>query len=163
MADDELSEHPGSGREESQKERLDRNLQEMLGELRVALPGVQVLFAFLLVVPFNQRFGQVTDFQKTLYLITLLFTTASSICLIAPSAHHRLEFRRQDKENIVTTGNRIVVVGLALLAIAMTGAVLFVTDVIYGTTTTVAASLGVALAFVVLWFVIPLRRLAAGR
>jgi len=163
VADDELSEHPGSGREESQKERLDRNLQEMLGELRVALPGVQVLFAFLLVVPFNQRFGQVTDFQKTLYLITLLFTTASSICLIAPSAHHRLEFRRQDKENIVTTGNRIVVVGLALLAIAMTGAVLFVTDVIYGTTTTVAASLGVALAFVVLWFVIPLRRLAAGR
>ena len=158
-----MSEHPGSGREESQKERLDRNLQEMLGELRVALPGVQVLFAFLLVVPFNQRFGQVTDFQKTLYLITLLFTTASSICLIAPSAHHRLEFRRQDKENIVTTGNRIVVVGLALLAIAMTGAVLFVTDVIYGTTTTVAASLGVALAFVVLWFVIPLRRLAAGR
>jgi len=163
VADDEVSEHPGSGREESQKERLDRNLQEMLGELRVALPGVQVLFAFLLVVPFNQRFGQVTDFQKTLYLITLLFTTASSICLIAPSAHHRLEFRRQDKENIVTTGNRIVVVGLALLAIAMTGAVLFVTDVIYGTTTTVAASLGVALAFVVLWFVIPLRRLAAGR
>ena len=155
--------HPQTGRDESEKERVDRNLQEMLGELRVALPGVQVLFAFLLVVPFNQRFGQVTDFQKTLYLITLLFTTASSICLIAPTAHHRLEFRRQDKENIVRTGNRIVIAGLALLAIAMTGAVLFVTDVVYGTTTTTAAAGGVALAFAVIWYAIPLRRMAAGR
>ena len=75
---DESGLHPQSGRHETEKERIDRNLQEMLGELRVALPGVQVLFAFLLVVPFNQRFGQVTDFQKTLYLITLLFTTAWS-------------------------------------------------------------------------------------
>jgi uncharacterized protein involved in cysteine biosynthesis len=155
--------HPETGREESDSERIDRNLQEMLGELRVALPGVQVLFAFLLVVPFNQRFGQVTDFQKTLYLITLLFTTASTICLIAPTAHHRLEFRRQDKENIVQTGNRIVVVGLGLLAIAMTGAVLFVTDVVYGTTTTIAAAAGVALGFALLWYAIPLRRMAAGR
>ena len=160
---DESGLHPQSGRHETEKERIDRNLQEMLGELRVALPGVQVLFAFLLVVPFNQRFGQVTDFQKTLYLITLLFTTASSICLIAPTAHHRLEFRRQDKENIVRTGNRIVVAGLALLAIAMTGAVLFVTDVVYGTTTTTAAAGGVALAFAVIWYAIPLRRMAAGR
>ncbi|MBA3263805.1 MAG: hypothetical protein H0T69_15280 [Thermoleophilaceae bacterium] len=155
--------HPQTGRDESEQERVDRNLQEMLGELRVALPGVQVLFAFLLVVPFNQRFGQVTDFQKTLYLITLLLTTTSSICLIAPTAHHRLEFRRQDKENIVRTGNRIVIAGLILLAIAMTGAVLFVTDVIYGTTTTVAAAGGVAVAFAVLWYAIPLRRLAAER
>ncbi|MEA2418770.1 MAG: hypothetical protein QOE60_976 [Thermoleophilaceae bacterium] len=155
--------HPQSGRAETDAERTDRNLQEMLGELRVALPGVQVLFAFLLVVPFNQRFGQVTDFQKTLYLITLLFTTASSICLIAPTAHHRLEFRRQDKEQIVKTGNRIVVAGLALLAIAMTGAVLFVTDVVYGTATTVAAAVGVALAFALLWYAIPLRRMASRR
>jgi uncharacterized protein involved in cysteine biosynthesis len=161
MAGDEHSErHPDTGREESQKERVDRNLQEMLGELRVALPGVQVLFAFLLVVPFNQRFGEVTDFQKALYLITLLFTTASSICLIAPTAHHRLEFRRQDKENIVRTGNRIVVAGLILLAIAMTGAVLLVTDVVYGTTTTIVAGGGVALAFAVVWYAIPLRRMA---
>ena len=164
MEEDERTErHPQTGRRGSEQERIDRNLQEMLGELRVALPGVQVLFAFLLVVPFNQRFGQVTDFQKTLYLVTLLFTTGSSICLIAPTAHHRLEFRRQDKENIVRTGNRIVIVGLVLLAIAMTGAVLFVTDVIYGTSTTIAAAGGVALAFVVIWYVIPLRRMAAGR
>jgi uncharacterized protein involved in cysteine biosynthesis len=74
----ETGDHPETGRPESEQERIDRNLQEMLGELRVALPGVQVLFAFLLVVPFNQRFGQVTDFQKTLYLVTLLFTTGWS-------------------------------------------------------------------------------------
>jgi uncharacterized protein involved in cysteine biosynthesis len=161
--DKESRRHPETGREESEQERVDRNLQEMLGELRVALPGVQVLFAFLLVVPFNQRFGQVTDFQKTLYLITLLFTTASTICLIAPTAHHRIEFRQQDKENIVRTGNWIVVVGLGLLAVAMTGAVLLVTDYLWGTTTTIAAAGGVALGFLVLWYVIPLRRLAAGR
>jgi hypothetical protein len=164
VAEDGDSErHPETGRHESESERIDRNLQEMLGELRVALPGVQVLFAFLLVVPFNQRFGQVTEFQKTLYLITLLVTTASTICLIAPTAHHRLEFRLQDKENIVATGNRIVIAGLGLLAIAMTGAVLFVTDVLYGTTTTVAAAVGVAVGFAVLWYAIPLRRMAAGR
>ena len=163
MADDEGGRHPETGRDESESERIDRNLQEMLGELRVALPGVQVLFAFLLVVPFNQRFAQVTDFQKTLYLATMLFTTASTVCLIAPTVHHRLEFRQQDKENIVRTGNRIVIVGLVLLAIAMTGAVLFVTDVLYDTGTTAAAAGGVAVAFAVLWYAIPLRRLAANR
>jgi hypothetical protein len=157
---EEGSLHPGSGRAESEQERVDRNLQEMLGELRVALPGVQVLFAFLLVVPFNQRFGEVSDFQKTLYLITLLCTTASAICLIAPTAHHRIEFRRQHKELIVETGNRIVVVGLGLLAVAMTLAVTLVTDYLYGTTTTAIAAGCVALAFLGFWFLVPLRRLA---
>jgi hypothetical protein len=155
--------HPQTGRDESESERVDRNLQEMLGELRVALPGVQVLFAFLLVVPFNQRFADVTDYQRTLYVITMLFTTASTVCLIAPTAHHRLEFRRQDKDQIVKTGNRIVIVGLALLAIAMSGAVLFVTDFLYSTTTSVVLGGAVALTFALLWFAIPLRRLGANR
>ena len=152
--------HPETGREESELERVDRNLQEMLGELRVALPGVQVLFAFLLVVPFNQRFAQVTDFQQTVYFITLLFTAASTICLIGPTAHHRLEFRRQHKGEIVSTGNRIVILGLGCLAVAMTGAVLFITDFLYGKTTTILAAAGVAVAFAALWYMIPLRRLA---
>ena len=161
MGDDQ-ERHPETGRAESESERLDRNLQEMLGELRVALPGVQVLFAFLLVVPFNQRFAQVTQFQKTVFFATLLCTAASTVCLIAPTAHHRLEFRRQDKQRIVRTGNRIVILGLLLLAIAMTGAVLFVTDFLYSSTTTIAAAGGVGLAFAVLWYAIPLRRLAQG-
>jgi hypothetical protein len=157
---DQRERHPETGREETESERLDRNLQEMLGELRVALPGVQVLFAFLLVVPFNQRFADVTQFQKTVFFATLLCTAASTVCLIAPTAHHRLEFRQQDKDRIVNTGNRIVVLGLLLLAVAMTGAVLFVTDFLYGTTTTIAAAAGVAVAFAILWYLIPLRRLA---
>jgi Family of unknown function (DUF6328) len=159
---DQRERHPETGREETESERLDRNLQEMLGELRVALPGVQVLFAFLLVVPFNQRFADVTQFQKTVFFATLLCTAASTVCLIAPTAHHRLEFRQQDKDRIVNTGNRIVVLGLLLLAVAMTGAVLFVTDFLYGTTTTIAAAAGVAVAFAILWYLIPLRRLAQG-
>jgi uncharacterized protein involved in cysteine biosynthesis len=155
--------HPETGRDETENERVDRNLQEMLGELRVALPGVQVLFAFLLVVPFNQRFADVTSFGKTIYFVTLLFTTASTVCLIAPTAHHRLEFRQQHKEAIVRAGNRIVILGLGLLAVAMTGAVLFVTDFLYGGTTTAIAAIAVALAFGLLWYLIPLRRLAAER
>src|SRR4051794_37595741 len=82
------------GRNETEKERLDRNLNELLGELRVALPGVQVLFAFLLAVPFNQGFSKATQFQKDIYLVTLLLTAAASALLIAPSAYHRLMFRR---------------------------------------------------------------------
>jgi hypothetical protein len=159
---DQQERHPETGREETEEERIDRNLQEMLGELRVALPGVQVLFAFLLVVPFNQRFAEVTQFQKTVFFATLLCTAASTICLIAPTTHHRLEFRQQDKHRIVTTGNRIVVLGLLLLAIAMTGAVLFVTDFLYASTTTIVVAAGTGAAFLLFWYVIPLRRLAQG-
>jgi hypothetical protein len=147
-------------RGEDPQERTARELIELLQELRIVIPGVQVLFAFLLVVPFNQRFGEVTDFQQTVYFITLLFTTASTVCLIAPTVHHRIEFRQQDKENIVRVGNRIVIAGLAMLAIAMTGAVLLITDYLYGSATTIAAAVGVGLAFAVLWCLIPLRRLA---
>ena len=157
-----MAKHPETGRDESESERIDRNLQEMIGELRVALPGVQVLFAFLLVVPFNQRFADVTSAQQTIYFVTLLTTAAAAICLIAPSAHHRVEFRQQDKEHIVRTGNRIIILGLALLAIAMTGAVVFVTDVLYQATTVYLVGAVAAAAFVVVWFLIPLRRLAAG-
>lgn len=157
-----MARHPETGRDESESERIDRNLQEMIGELRVALPGVQVLFAFLLVVPFNQRFASVTNFQQTIYFITLLTTAAAAICLIAPSAHHRLEFRRQDKEHIVRTGNRIIILGLGLLAVAMTGAVVFITDVLYKASTAYLVGIGAAAAFAIFWFLIPLRRMAAG-
>jgi uncharacterized protein involved in cysteine biosynthesis len=92
-----VSGHRGSGRDEAPAVRVDRNLEELLQELRVVLPGVQVLFAFLLVVPFNQRFGQVTAFQRDLYLVTLLCAAAASACLMAPSIHHRIAFRTQDR------------------------------------------------------------------
>jgi hypothetical protein len=155
----DASKREDSGREESEKERLDRNLEQLLGELRVALPGVQVLFAFLLVVPFNQRFADITSFQRTVYFVTLLCATAACACLIAPTAHHRIEFRAQDKERIVMGGNRLALVGLALLATAMTGAITLVTDFLYSSTTTAIAAGVVALLFFVLWAVIPIRRL----
>jgi hypothetical protein len=145
--------------DESEQERLDRNLEQLLGELRVALPGVQVLFAFLLVVPFNQRFADITSFQRTVYFVTLLCATAACACLIAPTAHHRVEFRAKDKERIVMGGNRLALVGLALLATAMTGAITLITDFLYGSTTTAIAAGLVALLFAVLWYVMPVRRL----
>jgi predicted anti-sigma-YlaC factor YlaD len=157
----DTSNRKDTGRNETEKERLDRNLEQLLGELRVALPGVQVLFAFLLVVPFNQRFADITSFQQTVYFVTLLCATAACACLIAPTAHHRIEFREQDKERIVFGGNRLAIVGLGLLATAMTGAITLVTDFLYSSTTTTIAAALVALLFATLWYGIPLRRLAA--
>jgi uncharacterized protein involved in cysteine biosynthesis len=148
----------GAGRHESEEERLDRNLQELLQELRVALPGVQVLFAFLLVVPFNQRFPQITNFQQTIYFITLLLATGATGFLIAPTVHHRIQFRQQDKERIVMTANRFTIVGMGLLAAAMTGAILLITDILYRSTTVTLVAAAVAVMFIVLWYVIPGRR-----
>jgi hypothetical protein len=151
------------GRNESEKERLDRNLQELLGELRVALPGVQVLFAFLLVVPFNQRFADITTFQRTTYFVTLLLATAASVCLIAPTAHHRIQFRQQDKKRIVFGATRLAIVGLTLLAAAMTSAILLITDFIYSSSTAAITTAAVAVAFLIVWYAIPIKRLLDSR
>ena len=154
-----LEVHPETGRVEDDQQRVDRNLSELLGELRVALPGIQVLFAFLLIVPFNQRFADVTPFQEKVYFVTLLCAAGASACLIAPTVHHRIEFRRQDKEHIVVVSNRLAIAGVTFLAVAMTGAVLLVTDLLFETATTAIATGGVALVFAVLWYALPLRRL----
>jgi uncharacterized protein involved in cysteine biosynthesis len=144
---------------ETEKERLDRNLAELLQELRVALPGVQILFAFLLVVPFNQRFADITNFQRTIYFVTLLLATAATACLIAPTAHHRIEFRQQDKKRIVFSATKLAIAGLALLALAMTGAVLLITDLLYHSGTVAIVAAGVVLLFASLWFAWPVKRL----
>jgi hypothetical protein len=149
--------------DESEKARLDRNLLELLNELRVALPGVQVLFAFLLTVPFTQRFTTLTTTQEKVYYATLLCTTASTVLLIAPSAHHRINFRQQDKAYIVFLANRLTIVGLGLLALAMSGVVFLITDVLYGSTATAVATASALIAFALLWYAIPIwRRLRRG-
>jgi VIT1/CCC1 family predicted Fe2+/Mn2+ transporter len=150
-------------RDESEEERLDRNLGELLQELRVALPGVQVLFAFLLIVPFSQGFPDITNFQRTVYFVTLLLATAATACLIAPTAHHRIEFRQQDKRRIVFTANWLAASGLALLAAAMTGAVMLITDFLYKSTTVTIVSAAVAALFLALWFAWPVKRLLDSR
>jgi hypothetical protein len=147
-----------SGREESEGERLDRNLAELLQELRVALPGVQVLFAFLLAVPFQQGFAEITSFQEKVFFATLLFTAVSAALLISPTAYHRLNFRRQKKKELVLVSNRLAIAGMAFLALAMTGAVMLITDVLFGTTATIVFSLAVAAMFVAFWGLLPLRR-----
>jgi hypothetical protein len=139
---------------ESQRKRIDRNLMELLGELRVALPGVQVLFAFLLVVPFNQRFREVTPFQEKVYFVTLLCTATASVFLIAPSVHHRMT----KKEQIVSLADNLALVGLTFLALAMTGVLLLVTDFLFGTVTTVVVTAAVFVLFSLVWYAIPLRR-----
>lgn len=152
-----MDERP-SGRDESEAERLDRNLGELLQELRVALPGVQVLFAFLLAVPFQQEFGKVSEFEKKVYFATLLLTAISAALLIAPSAYHRLTFRYQQKYRLVFVSNRLTIAGLATLALAMTCAVLLITHLLFGTVTTVVVTAGILGTFIVLWGVLPLRR-----
>lgn len=148
-----------SGRNESEDERLDRNLSELLQELRVALPGVQVLFAFLLAVPFQQHFTSISEFDKKIYFATLLLTALASALLIAPSAYHRLTFRYQQKGRLVFIANRLSIAGLAVLALAMTCAVMLITNVLFGTVaTTVVTTIVVLGMFVVLWAVLPLKR-----
>jgi hypothetical protein len=145
-------------RNETEEERLDRNLTELLNELRVALPGVQVLFAFLLGVPFTQRFSELTSYQEDIYYGTLICAAMASAFLIAPSAHHRLQFRQRDKHFIVLLANRLAIVGLTFLALAMTGVVLLITDFIFGALATTIATTATALVFAVLWYVVPLSR-----
>jgi hypothetical protein len=147
-----------SGRDESEDERLDRNLGELLQELRVALPGVQVLFAFLLAVPFQQNFTTISSFEKDVYFATLLCTAISAALLISPSAYHRLTFHLQQKHQLVFLANRLTIAGLGFLALAMTGAVTLITDVLFGGVATVVFGIAAATMFVVLWGVLPLRQ-----
>lgn len=152
-----MSERP-SGREESEDARLDRNLGELLQELRVALPGVQVLFAFLLAVPFQQNFTKITPFQEKVYFVTLLCTAISAALLISPTAYHRLTFHLQQKKELVLVSNRLAIAGLSFLALAMTGAVTLITDVLFGYVATVIFGVAAATMFIVLWGLLPLRR-----
>ena len=143
---------------EDRQERINRELIELLQELRVALPGVQVLFAFLLTVPFTVRFQQASAFQRNVYFAPLLLTAVSSILLIAPTSYHRLRFRAKDKERMLSTSNTMTIVGLATLAVAMAGVVLLITDVLFSTTAAYVAAGAIVVLFVWLWFAMPLSR-----
>jgi Family of unknown function (DUF6328) len=139
-------------RDQQEQERLNRQLLELLNELRVALPGVQVLFAFLLAVPFQQRFREATDFQKYVYLVTLLASATTTALLIAPTGYHRMLFQRGDRPRIIEHGTRMLILGLISLALAMTGAVYLVTDFLFAAGTAVAIGVGGAIIFGWLWF-----------
>ena len=143
---------------EPEEERTDRQMGELLQELRIALPGVQILFAFLLTVPFAQGFTRMTAFQRDLFFAVLLATAASTACLIAPTATHRLRFHQRDRAYVVESSNRLLLAGLVFLSLAIVGAVALITDYIFGLENHWYWPLLVALLVVGLWFVRPLVR-----
>ena len=141
---------------ETRKERIDRELIELLNELRVALPGVQFLFAFLLVVPFQQRGAQITDFQRGVYFVALAAAALATALLIAPAAQHRILFRQHDKEKLLQRGNRSALAGLAALGVAICSALLLVVDALFSLALAwiTAGALAVLLAW--WWLAVPL-------
>ena len=145
---------------ENESERLDRELIELLNELRVALPGVQVLFAFLLIVPFSQRFPQMTALQRDVYFAAVLCTSIATILLIAPTALHRIEWRARDKDWMLKASNVLAIAGTVFLALSMTAVVFLITDVLFaaGVAALVAGAVGGLCAL--LWFAVPLWRRA---
>jgi Family of unknown function (DUF6328) len=145
-------------RDETEAERIDRNFQELLGELRIALPGVQVLFAFLLTVPFAQGFTSLSTFERDLYMIVLLLTALATALLIAPTAYHRVLFRRGYKPEILFFANRATVAGLAVLALAMAGAILLITHVIFSAVAAIVVGAASLAVFAALWYVLPAAR-----
>ena len=147
-------------RNETATERADRNMGELLQELRVALPGVQVLFAFLLTVPFAQGFTTLTDEQRDLYFAVLMATAIATALLIAPSALHRVLFHQRDKQYLVSLSNKLTILGLGVLAIAITGAVLLIADVLFDGIWVVIYPGLIGLLLLGLWGVLPLVRRA---
>jgi hypothetical protein len=138
--------------------KRDRQMIELLNELRVALPGVQILFAFLLTVPFAQGFQRTTAFQRDLFYGVLIATAVSTTCLIAPTATHRLRFHQNDRAYIIESANRLLIAGLVALAVAILGAVVLITDFLFDGTVVWICPAAIAVLLVVLWFVRPLLR-----
>jgi fatty acid desaturase len=154
----------GDGREddshaEDYKERIDRELIELLNELRVALPGIQILFAFLLVVPFSNRFSVITSLQRNVYMLSFLTAAVATTLLIAPSAMHRILFRQKEKERIILTSNRLAIAATFFLAVSISGVVYLITDVVLNTLAAAILTAAIGLWTAWIWFVMPLIRL----
>jgi hypothetical protein len=158
--EDHDRERRDNGGRETHKERIDRELIELLNELRVALPGVQILFAFLLIVPFQETVGKITDFQRDVYFVTLVAAAVASALLIAPAAQHRVLFRQRDKEALLHRSSRSAFAGLVVLAVAMVAAILLVVDALFSRTLAWVTSGGVGALLAWWWVAVPLWRRA---
>ena len=145
---------------ETEKERVDRELIELLNELRVVLPGVQVLFAFLLLLPFQQAFAQVTPLERGLFFVAFAATAAASVLLIAPTTYHRIRFRDGDKERMLRTSNVLLLAGTGLLGLAIATVTYLVTDVVFGDVIGAVAAVIAAALVVSFWYGLPLSRKA---
>jgi cobalamin synthase len=142
----------------TEESKRDRQMIELLNELRIALPGVQILFAFLLTVPFSARFNELTGFQRNVYYVTLIATGLSAACLIAPSAAHRLRFHQRERAWIIESANQQLIAGLVFLAIALGCSVLLITDMMFDGVRVWIYTAALVLAVVSLWFLRPLVR-----
>jgi hypothetical protein len=151
-----MSQRVEENTEENREERTARELIELLQELRIVIPGVQVLFAFLLTVPFNQGFSKLASLQRGVFFATLLCTAVATALLIAPSSHHRLLFRQGVREQRLKMGNLLAILGLVFLVPAMVGVVFVITDLIFGLTVALVVTVAMTLFFSLLWFVLPL-------
>jgi Flp pilus assembly protein TadB len=149
---------PTNGRPagETRQERINREMLELLNELRVALPGVQFLFAFLLIVPFQQTVDRMTDFQRDVYFVALAAAVLASALLIAPAAQHRILFRQQDKEALLQRSNRSAIAGLLALGLAICAALLLVVDVLFSLPLAWATSGALAVLLAWWWLAVPL-------
>jgi hypothetical protein len=143
---------------ETAKERTDRQLIELLNELRVALPGAQVLLGFLLTVPFATRFGLTSHFDRVVLFACMLFTTVGVLLLMAPSIYHRVRWEQGGKEDVIRVGHRLFLVGTCFLALGMLCVVFIVGDVLFGVTAGSFAGVFIAGVVLVTWYVLPLRR-----
>ena len=156
VAGEESANRGGGGLDD--EARRERQMIELLRDLRVALPGVQILFAFLLIVPFSNGYERMTGFQKDVYYWTLVATVLSTACLIAPTAAHRLRFHKRDRTWVIETASRLAIAGLVFLALAIFGAVLLITDVLYDGARVWLLSAALGLIVLTLWFVRPALR-----
>jgi Family of unknown function (DUF6328) len=148
----------GEDGHETPEERRNRELIELLNELRVALPGVQVLFAFLLAIPFANGFPKLSELDRDVYFAALVATMLSTALLITPSAYHRFLFRQHDKEQLLETSNRLTIAGLGSLAVAMTCSLFVITDFLFGWVMTGAMTAVTAVILGFFWYALPLRR-----
>ena len=147
-----------SNGDKSEKSRRDRELMELLNELRVALPGVQVLFAFLLTVPFSQRFSNITELERDVYFAAFLTASAATAFLIAPTAYHRIRFREGDKEQMLRTSNVLAIVGTVFLALSISCTVFVITHLLFDNVVTGLVTAGNAGLFLWLWYGLPVWR-----
>lgn len=144
-----------SGNDETSEERANRELMELLNELRVVLPGVQVLFAFLLGVPFTSRFTKLGELDQQIYVAAIVATAAATFFLVAPSAHHRVRFRSGVKEPLLRVANVFAIIGLVLLAFAVSAVSYVVIGMVDGSPVPQLVAGGLAGLAVVTWFVLP--------
>jgi putative flippase GtrA len=159
---DDVQARNDPGRHESEEEREDRNLMELLQELRVVGIGIQVVFGFLLSLPFTTRFARLDAPQRHLYIVTVLLAATGIGLLSAPVAYHRLVFRQHKKDRLVRVANVMALAGLAVVGLAVSSAVLLVTGVVLKGVAVPVISAGVVGMFAVLWFVVPLLSRQAG-